>query len=672
MICVYSINIIFFKFNYFYKSLILLCIVLFIKLLIFVLKDFASNLTAYEDIDKETQLQTMEYTLKPDYHENDLNNLKQTNSRDFEISKLFNSLSNRSTTILTSKQSYNKSTKYTASTLINDNRIHFVLKNNAKNKSILKIFELKYSRSSTILMKPIKLTINKCFMQVSGKKITEEIAKKCIGAGCSSTRPFMQNTTANVEPKSPVQNSISTTSSLSSQNTSTTSIQNIPCNNNQLTIKDASKPVTTIADKVIINTANSTTANYNSSSEQKNPLHDTFTNVSNQNVANATKSTFSSLQDLLITNVQENFIDSSTLKSIPLNGGQLDNNSKDYLFRKDIEEIYLNIKILLQKDIMSYFISETETEKQFTLQHIKKVENKMKRILKKMKEMQTIYNYKWFAMSVTSFENIILYFNSFYNKTIILLKDQSSNNKKNLDLDLRRTVYQLSMEDLKVKIPDWLRHLSKNIFILDFNTLPEPNQIDYHYDHDFSEFDILVSSDINRCFAEYKPALKTQLVEEDLLKSNTIIEKPLQHKFFDEYNFIDEYLIKNCKISHNSKNNLISLLFGNRKLYMLEHLCIKQIYLFYTYFITLLWKYHHFGIELNDLLPYDKRGGMGFIAYYIFKRKFDEDLSSKEFFFIKKTIVKFQFDNDIQIYDEFIEPNSKLDRYLDYLHKMYL
>lgn len=373
-------------------------------------------------------------------------------------------------------------------------------------------------------------------------------------------------------------------------------------------------------------------------------------------------------------NKKENFIEklikivSTDTKNKKLSVQKNQNSSKDYLFIKNIEQISLSIQLLLQKDIMAYFISETE--KQFTSQHIKKVENKMETILNKMKEIQKIYNNKWFAMSITSLENIILKFKDFF--SILLNHESSSNKKKNLDL--RRTFYQLSMEHLKEKIPDWLTHLSKNIFMLGFNTLPECNQIDYDYDYDFSEFDILVSFNINRCFTEYKPVLE---IEEDLLKSNTIIEESPQHKFGDECKFIDDYLvkIKNGKINHNSKNNLISLLFANRKLYMLEHLSIKQINLFYTYFINLLWKYHGFNkicIQLNDLLSFDKRGGMGFIAHYVFNKKFDEDLSSKEFFYIKKTIVKFQFDYDIEILDEFIEPNSKLDRYLDYLQKTYL
>lgn len=70
-----------FKFQIFYKSLILLSLVLLVKFLIFVLKDFAQNLSTHQDVliiedkgvDEKTQLQTIIYTLKPEYKGNDIN-----------------------------------------------------------------------------------------------------------------------------------------------------------------------------------------------------------------------------------------------------------------------------------------------------------------------------------------------------------------------------------------------------------------------------------------------------------------------------------------------------------------------------------------------------------------------------------------------------------------------
>ena len=70
-----------FKFQIFYKSLILLSLVLFVNFLIFVLKDFVQNLSIHQDVliikeeslDEKTQLQTIIYTLKPEYKGNDIN-----------------------------------------------------------------------------------------------------------------------------------------------------------------------------------------------------------------------------------------------------------------------------------------------------------------------------------------------------------------------------------------------------------------------------------------------------------------------------------------------------------------------------------------------------------------------------------------------------------------------
>lgn len=72
-----------FKLNYFYKSFGLLCIILFIKIFIYVLRDFASNIEALEEaliikdcgIDEETQLPITKYTLKPEYSDNNLDYL---------------------------------------------------------------------------------------------------------------------------------------------------------------------------------------------------------------------------------------------------------------------------------------------------------------------------------------------------------------------------------------------------------------------------------------------------------------------------------------------------------------------------------------------------------------------------------------------------------------------
>jgi hypothetical protein len=78
-----SETLIIFHLNIFYKALILLCIVLLIKLLLFVMRDFASNVTEIKEaliieeigIDKETQLPIIDYSLKPEYEDNDLDYL---------------------------------------------------------------------------------------------------------------------------------------------------------------------------------------------------------------------------------------------------------------------------------------------------------------------------------------------------------------------------------------------------------------------------------------------------------------------------------------------------------------------------------------------------------------------------------------------------------------------
>lgn len=71
---------VFFKFDYFYKVLYFLCISLFIKLLLYILRDFASNLEDSESIliitpkgiDPETQLPITNFTLKEEYKKLDL------------------------------------------------------------------------------------------------------------------------------------------------------------------------------------------------------------------------------------------------------------------------------------------------------------------------------------------------------------------------------------------------------------------------------------------------------------------------------------------------------------------------------------------------------------------------------------------------------------------------
>jgi hypothetical protein len=72
-----------FKLNYFYKSLSLLVIILVIKILLFLLRDTASNLIVISEIliitdkgiDKKTMLPITTYSLKPEYADNDLNYL---------------------------------------------------------------------------------------------------------------------------------------------------------------------------------------------------------------------------------------------------------------------------------------------------------------------------------------------------------------------------------------------------------------------------------------------------------------------------------------------------------------------------------------------------------------------------------------------------------------------
>lgn len=73
----------YFKFNYFYKYLFLLCIVLLIKCFIYILRDFASNVEELKDIlliedcgiNEKTQLSIISYSLKPGHEDNDLNYL---------------------------------------------------------------------------------------------------------------------------------------------------------------------------------------------------------------------------------------------------------------------------------------------------------------------------------------------------------------------------------------------------------------------------------------------------------------------------------------------------------------------------------------------------------------------------------------------------------------------
>lgn len=73
----------YFKLDFFYKSLILLCFILVIKILIFILRDYASNLETLQDvliikdcgIDEKTQLPITNYSLKPGYEDNDLHYL---------------------------------------------------------------------------------------------------------------------------------------------------------------------------------------------------------------------------------------------------------------------------------------------------------------------------------------------------------------------------------------------------------------------------------------------------------------------------------------------------------------------------------------------------------------------------------------------------------------------
>lgn len=74
-----------FKLDYFYKSLILLCIVLIIKVIIFVLRDFASNVEFLQEvliiedlgINEETQEPVTNYKLKSGYEDNDLRYLAE-------------------------------------------------------------------------------------------------------------------------------------------------------------------------------------------------------------------------------------------------------------------------------------------------------------------------------------------------------------------------------------------------------------------------------------------------------------------------------------------------------------------------------------------------------------------------------------------------------------------
>ena len=71
---------VYFKFDYFYKALYLLCFSLFIKVFLYILRDFASNLEYAESlliikplgIDLNTQLPITEYSLKEEYKKLDL------------------------------------------------------------------------------------------------------------------------------------------------------------------------------------------------------------------------------------------------------------------------------------------------------------------------------------------------------------------------------------------------------------------------------------------------------------------------------------------------------------------------------------------------------------------------------------------------------------------------
>lgn len=70
---------IYFSLNYFYKALILLCFILILKAFIFILRDFASNEETLKEsllikeFTNEEGITSLQYSLKPEYEENDLN-----------------------------------------------------------------------------------------------------------------------------------------------------------------------------------------------------------------------------------------------------------------------------------------------------------------------------------------------------------------------------------------------------------------------------------------------------------------------------------------------------------------------------------------------------------------------------------------------------------------------
>lgn len=348
---------------------------------------------------------------------------------------------------------------------------------------------------------------------------------------------------------------------------------------------------------------------------------------------------------------------------------------KKDLFIHNVAYICRDIEVLLEKLVDPYL--NKDDKMYFTLQRIAKVENNIKLILNKIKEMRKKYDNNRFTRLVTSFENLTLQFLNY-----ISLLNEETFVIKNKDRDFRRTFFNNFMEILRDNLNSWLKYVYRKIIIPPLNPLvgaideedDDEDSFEDNFENALNEilslsnwqqfwFSSVTSDYLELPESLFKyPSTKSTPISESTVTIMEIVMKPIYQDYLHKR--------KNDLYLYNKKNNLISLLFANRKLYRISQLSTKQKHLYAQYFDTLLGSNHFLFSDkenLASLFAVDSRGGMDLIAFHKYGRKFHHNLSPKEFFYIKKTIVKFQFDHDITIYNEFIEKNSKLDRYLDYL-----
>lgn len=118
---------------------------------------------------------------------------------------------------------------------------------------------------------------------------------------------------------------------------------------------------------------------------------------------------------------------------------------------------------------------------------------------------------------------------------------------------------------------------------------------------------------------------------------------------------------------NNINNNLISLLFVNRELWHIKQLSQKQRRLLWEFLQQLLVMEHAYEDFCAKFALDVSSGGFSLISFYVYNKKIGQNLTKKEFFDLKKSMIKFQYDNNILLKHDFAKKDKRFIKYCESL-----